>query len=276
MSAQFCMACGNPLPAGAQFCFRCGAAVGATAPSPPGPGNPPGGSPPPPGAAPAPPPPLSFPQGAPGAGGADPESSRSALGSSLGLHGGRNFLLQHQLISGGRNYRVLGADKRHLFTARENFQFGTGANLLGGIMQEGAGIGLGRLGMGTRQFTWSLLDSAGNLRGHIAIQMSGYSAASTLSDPSGMPLLLVNVSRGVMGGLTATAAYPDGRPMFETRGNLIRHNFSIHDPSGAEVAKIHEAWASVRDTYNLDLVGNVDPLCPLIFAILIDREKESK
>ena len=250
--------------------------MGTAAPSQPGTGSPPGaGNPPPSGPAPAPPPPLSFPQGAPGVGGPDPAAVRSALGTALGLQGGRNFLLQHQLISGGRNYRVLNNEKRHLFTVRENFQFGTGPNLLGGIV-EGTGIGLGRLGMGTRHFSWSLLDPAGNLRGQIAIQMSGYSAASTLADPAGVPLLMVNVNRGVVGGLTATAAYPDGRPMFETRGNLIRHNFSIHDPSGAEVAKIHEAWASVRDTYNLDLVGNVDPLCPLIFAILIDREKESK
>ena len=61
--------------------------------------------------------------------------------------------------------------------------------------------------------------------------------------------------------------------MFTTRGNLLRHNFSIHDPTGGEEAKVHEAWASVRDTFNLDLVGEIDPLCPIILAILIDREK---
>ena len=75
--------------------------------------------------------------------------------------------------------------------------------------------------------------------------------------------------------MTATAVAPDGRPLLEAKGHLISHNFSLHDGSGAEVAKVHEAWASVRDTYNLDVSAKVDPLAPLIFAILIDREKEA-
>jgi uncharacterized protein YxjI len=88
--------------------------------------------------------------------------------------------------------------------------------------------------------------------------------------------LVVDVEQGMIGKLTATAALPDGRPLFEVRGNTVRHNFSVHGPAGEELAKIHEDWASVRDTYNLDIVGNVDPLAPLIFAILIDNEKQRK
>jgi hypothetical protein len=181
-------------------------------------------------------------------------------------------LLQHQLISGGRNYRVLNHEKRHLFTVKENLGQELRANFLGGLGQQGSGF---HLGPGTRTFLWTVLDSAGSPHATITIQVRGFNAVSTLADSAGAPILGVNVDRGMVGGLTATAAYPDGRTMLQTRGNLIRHSFSVHDPAGQEVAKIHEAFASVRDTYNLDLVGNVDPLYPLIFAILIDREKES-
>jgi hypothetical protein len=274
MASQFCMSCGKPLPAEAQFCLGCGTPVGSISRNAPVTPPAPGGTPTPPGQAPPPPPPP--PPGTPGAGGADPAAARLALGSALGLQGVRNFLLQHQLVSGGRSYRVLNGEKRHLLTVKENFGQEMRSNFMGGMLQQNTGFGIGRLGMGTQTFAWTVLDSAGTLRGHITIQLSGYSASSTLADAAGNPLLLVNVNRGMVGGLTATAAAPDGRPMFQTQGNQIRHNFSVHDPTGREVAKIHEAWASVRDTYALDLLGNVDPLCALVFAILIDREKESK
>jgi hypothetical protein len=258
MGAQFCMGCGQALPAGAQFCPGCGTAVPNPTPDAgPGPAPLQFSPPPPPGT------------GAPAPGG-------PSLSAVLGLAGGRSFLLQHQLISAGHSYRVLASDKRHLFTVRENVGQELRSNFLGGMGSPSPGLHLGSIALGSRTFAWTVLDSAGTPRGAIAFQVQGFHAQSTLTDSAGAPVLVVHVDRGMVGGLTATAAYPDGRPMFQTRGNLIRHNFSIHDPGGAEVAKIHEAWASVRDTYNLDLVGNVDPLFPLVFAILIDREKESK
>jgi hypothetical protein len=252
MAAQYCMGCGKPLPPDANFCLSCGKAVTGVPPSAPTP--------------PTPGPPATQPGGAPPAGG-------QALGSVLGIEGGRNFLLQHQIISAGRNYRVLNMEKRHLFTVREEIRQEMRSNFLGGFGQQQTGFHLGPVALGTQTFLWTVADSSGNARGTISIQVTGFHAISTLVDSAGVPLLTVNVERGLTGGLTATAAFPDGRPMFQVKGNTIRHNFSIHDPSGVEVAKIHEAWASVRDTYNLDIVGSVDPLFPLVFAILIDREK---
>jgi uncharacterized protein YxjI len=243
MAAQFCMKCGKPLPEGAQFCSGCGNPVTSTAPlaqdAQLGPT----------------PPPLA---GVPAAG--------PPLTAVLGLQGGRSFLLQHQLTGLGQSYRVLNPQKDHLFTVKENVGQEMRANFLGGAS-------IGGVQLGHRTFLWTVHDAAGAARGSISFEISGFHAVSTLADAGGTPLLVVNVDRGFAGGLTATAAYPDGRPMLQTKGNLIRHNFSILDGSGIEVAKIHEAMVSVRDTYNLDLVGAVDPLYPLIFAILIDREK---
>jgi len=66
---------------------------------------------------------------------------------------------------------------------------------------------------------------------------------------------------------------PEGRPMLQSSGNLVRHNFMIKDPGGKDLAKVHEAWVAVRDTYNVDMIGSIDPLYPLVFTILIDFEK---
>ncbi|MGA8709979.1 MAG: zinc-ribbon domain-containing protein [Thermoplasmata archaeon] len=251
MAAQFCPKCGKPLPEGAQFCTGCGNPIPSVATSATvGP------------AAPPPPPP---PQPGP------------SLTDLLGLRGVRNFLLQHQLTGLGRSYRVLTPEKRHLFTVKENVGQEMRSNFLGNMMgQQGAGTGLGSVATGHRTFAWTVHDAAGAVRGNITFQVSGYHAVSTLTDEAGAPVLVVNVNRGLVGGLTATADLPDGRPMFQTKGNLIRHNFSITDATGRELAKIHEAFVSIRDTYNLDLVAEVDPLGPLVFAILIDREKEPR
>ena len=255
MSAQFCMKCGKPISDGAQFCMGCGTSVAGAASSAAPSATPSQGVPPPP-------PAFSPPPG-------------PSLVEVLGLQGGRNFLLQHQLTGIGRSYRVLNAEKRHLFTVKENMGQEMRSNFMGGLLQNQSS-GLGGTAFGQRTLAWTVHDAAGNLRGNIAFQIAGYHAMSTLTDGAGTPLLVVNVERGLVGGLTATAALPDGRPMFQTKGNLIHHNFSILDPAGKELAKIHEAWASIRDTYSLDLVAPVDPLGALIFAILIDREKEGK
>ncbi|HYA11037.1 MAG TPA: hypothetical protein VEH10_05150 [Thermoplasmata archaeon] len=191
----------------------------------------------------------------------------------LGLEGSRNFLVQHELLSGGRNYRILNHEKRHLFTVREDVREELAENVLGGSAATRSGFRIGQVAPGTRVFAWTVADAQGTAQGAITIQVHGLRALSTLVDGAGTPLLAVQVEKSLVGGLSATAAFPDGRAMFTAHGNLLRHNFSIRDPSGGEVAKIHEAWASVRDTYNLDVTGAVDPLFPIVFAILVDREK---
>jgi uncharacterized protein YxjI len=189
----------------------------------------------------------------------------------LGVQGGQSFLLQHQFLSGGHSYRVLSPEKRHLFTARENFAQEMQQSGFGGMFGN-LGAGLGQA-LTSRTFAWTVQDSTGAARASITFQIHGYQAQATLTDPSGAPLLGVNVDRGLMGKMTATAVAPDGRPMLRVERNLVHHNFSILDPQGREAAKIHEAFASIRDTYRLDLVAPVDPVSALIFAILIDREK---
>ena len=260
MAAQFCMKCGQPLPSGALFCGSCGTPV-------------PGGSPP---AAGVPPPPTFDAPPAPGPGPAVP--SAVPLAQQLGVQSGRSFLLQHLLLGPRHSYRVLDREKRHLFTIQENLA-AERQEMWGRFMQPAApgtsGMSLQVTWGGNRRpwdEYWTVQDLAENPRGMITLEISRGAAVATLADTTGAPLLVVNVKRGIA-SVSADAVAPDGRPMLEARGNLIHHNFAIHDGAGAEVAKIHEAWASVRDTYGVDLVGNVDPVHAMIFAMIIDHYK---
>jgi uncharacterized protein YxjI len=207
-----------------------------------------------------------------------PTLSSPPLSAVLGVQGGTKFLLQHLLIGPKHSYRVMDLEKRHLFTLGENVREerqvgsvvgGLLGHALGGRMSETVSWGgVAHPGMSY----WVLDDNAGNMRGTLTLQVERHGATSTLADGAGNPSLVVNVTRGAM-SLDAKAVPADGSPMLEVKGHTMGHTFEIHDASGAEVAKIHEAWASMRDTYHLELKGNVDPLSAIVFAIVIDHYK---
>ena len=202
-----------------------------------------------------------------------PPPSAPPLGQVLGLEGSKQFLVQHQWFSEGRNYRVLNHEKRHLFTIVENAGQELWANLFHSQQPPKMGFSV-QFGASPHTFIWAIDGPNRTRLGLIQIQIHGMSVVASVVDTSGTPVVSIHIKKGMMGGLDATAAYPDGRPMFEAKGNLLRHSFQMHDPSGGVIAKIHEAFVTTRDTYNLDVVGNVDPLYPLLLAIMIDREKE--
>jgi len=272
MAAQFCMSCGKPLPADAKFCSACATPVGTgTSAANPAPAAVASSTAPPPVVA-----PLTPASVAPPAPAGPPAPAAPPLAETLGLQGCRSFILEHQLLSGGRSYRVLDHEKRHLFTVKENLAQELMANAFRGRTAPQNGLHFGRVEAPARTALWTVADRAGTPQGAITIQFAGNVASSTLSDSAGAAVLGVSVERSMMGGLTATAAFPDGRAMLRTHGNLLRHNFQIQDAAGREVAKVHEGFVSIRDAYHLDLVGDVDPLSPLVFAILIDREKAAQ
>jgi hypothetical protein len=178
------------------------------------------------------------------------------------------------MLSLGHSYRVMDEQKNHLFTVRGDAGQNLTGNLLGGLVGGATGSGyLQRMAGRSVNMTYTLVGAQDTPLGTIRKEGGANSSVFTLTDLQGQPWVRITLERGLMGGITATAVYPDGRPMMQTHGNLLRHNFLIKDPSGADLAKVHEAWVAIRDTYNLDILGSIDPLYPLVYAILIDFEK---
>ncbi len=259
MAAAFCSKCGAAVPAGAQFCAACGApvAAGPGAPAPTASSSAPGMPPP----LPPPPPPVpSVP-----------------ISTTLGVAGARRFLVQHLLAGPRHSYRVMDHEKRHLFSLGENIAQERQANWNSFFQpaQPGQPRFQVHLGPGPARAVssfWGVEEPRGALVGALALETQGMRSTATLSDASGAPSLTVHVERG-MASLSAQATTPDGRPALVARGGLIHHNLAIHDATGAEVAKIHESFVSARDTYAVDLVGPVDPVFAVVFAVLIDHFK---
>ena len=250
MASQFCMKCGSSLPAGSAFCARCGTPVGGTSPPPL---DLSAASPPPPTAA-------------------SMNGALPSLDSALGLRGQRSFIVQHQLLSLGHSYRVMDAENRHLFTVQGNAQQNISGNMLGSFVG-GSDSYLGRMMARSVDMTYTLTDAQGTTYGTVAKQGSANQSSFTLVDSQGKPYVVVNLERSVIGGIKAAAADPNGQPMLSTSGNLLRHNFMIKDAQGRDQAKVHEAWVAVRDTYNVDMLGDMNPLYPLVFTIMLDFEK---
>jgi len=208
-------------------------------------------------------------------------AGRSAT-SGLGLGGLREFLLQQESSSDQWNYRVLTKEGRYLFSVRGSLLETLGANLFEPIgsrpLPAPSGDHKWLRPVPSLLLSWTITDAGGTPWGKISGEvgtipgrLSGNKVVFTVTGPAEMPLLSVNAETISFGRLSATATYPDGRAMFSTRGNLMGHDFSLLDPSGGEVARVHRAWASLRNTYNLEVLGELDPLAAIVFAILVER-----
>ncbi len=244
MAAPFCSKCGQPLPEGAQFCLSCGTPVAPSAP------------------------PLSSAT-------APPAAPVPPLGVQLGLGATRSFLLQHLLIGPKHSYRVLDAAKRPLLALGEDY----GAERSAWSQQvrtawesRPAGVTWGRSPFEATSF-WIIEDPSRTPRGSVVLRHSGRRGECVVSGPGGAPEFVVRIEPSGLAGLAATALAPDGRPILESKGNLFHHEFGLHDASGAEVVKVHEAWVSARDTFSVDLTGPVDPMAAIVLAVLIDHFK---
>jgi uncharacterized protein YxjI len=198
-----------------------------------------------------------------------PFQQPASLSDALGLVGRRNFLVQHVIVSLGHSYRILDAEKRHLFTVQGD----VAQNLTGSLVAAEVGGYLGRVFARGVDMTYAVVDAMGTRWATLRKQGSPNHATFTLLDNYQRPWVIINLARGLVGGIEAHALYPDGRPMMSTSGNLIRHNFAIRDPAGRDLAKVHEQWIAIADTYNVDLVADIDPLYPIVYSVAIDYEK---
>lgn len=192
----------------------------------------------------------------------------ATLSQALGLTA-RNYLVQHKVLSLGHSYRVMDANKTELF----HVQGDAGQNLTGSLLGSAVGGYLGRMVARSVDMTYGIVATSGVRWGTLKKTGGANQSTFTLVDNANQPWVIIQLQRSLIGGIQATAVWPNGQPMMHTKGNLLRHNFFIKDPAGNDLAKVHEQWIALRDTYNVDVLGNIDPLYPLVYSIAIDYEK---
>jgi len=63
-----------------------------------------------------------------------------------------------------------------------------------------------------------------------------------------------------------------GTEIARIKGNITEHNFSIQSPSGTEIAQINKKWASVRDSYGIEIQSEeLTPYTIIAYAIAMDH-----
>lgn len=60
---------------------------------------------------------------------------------------------------------------------------------------------------------------------------------------------------------------------WEIKGDIMQWNYSIHDRSGREAAKIYKKIVHLLDTYIIDVADEADALDALMVVLAIDAEK---
>jgi uncharacterized protein YxjI len=66
-------------------------------------------------------------------------------------------------------------------------------------------------------------------------------------------------------------ADPNDQTILRGSGKLVKHDFKLEDNSGKMVVKAHESWASIADSYAIELTGEVDPRIALAFVLVVDQ-----
>lgn len=195
----------------------------------------------------------------PGGAAPAPEDLREiqALEGSLGLSGRRKFVVRDTVFGLAHKYSVSDEGGTHLLTFQAKASRSIAAGLIGGP--------LGR----SIDMVYYLEDAAGTVRGVVHKTGGPYSASFALADVQGRELFTVRQETGLVGIETAGYA-PQGALLMRTRGSLLRFHFTIEGPEGAPVARLHARQLAIADTYDVEVLGSLPPLLPLVYAVILD------
>ncbi len=185
----------------------------------------------------------------------------------LPLAGRTNFLLRQRALAIGATYDVLDENKNALFKIKQDAGQAVGTALVGAVA--------GGLVKRYMKRSYKILTADDRTVGQISKGSGAFKTAYTITLSDGRMVGYINVKRSLIGGLKASLLDQAGKPMISTKGNLIRRKYAMKDPAGSEIARVTAKMLQIRDTYKVELKGNMHPIYPLTFAVIIDFEKDS-
>jgi len=183
-------------------------------------------------------------------------------------------MIRQKALAIGATYTVMDENKNELFMIKQSSGEAAKTAVVGAALSAVAGDTLGGI-MGRRQernFDIMTLDN--RWVGRIHKGKGAYKAPFDVTLSNGQPIAKIATKRSFIGGMKASLLDANGKPMISTKGNLIRRKYRMKDNSGNEIASVTAKLLQVRDTYNIQLKGNMHPIYPLSFAIIIDFEKD--
>lgn len=175
-------------------------------------------------------------------------------------------MIRQKALAIGATYTVMDENKNELFMIKQSGGEAMKTALVGAV----AGKTLGR--RQERNFDIMTLDN--RWVGRIHKGKGAFKAPFDVTLSNGQPIAKIATKRSLIGGLKASLLDAQGQPMISTKGNLVRRKYRMKDNAGQEIATVKAKMLQIRDTYNIELKGNMHPIYPLSFAIIIDFEKD--
>jgi uncharacterized protein YxjI len=185
----------------------------------------------------------------------------------LPLAGRSKFIIRQKALAIGDTYTVMDENKADLFIIKQGGKEAVKAALVGAAI---GGIVKRRM---ERNFDIMTLD--GRWVGRIHKGKGAYKSPFDVTLSNGQLVAKIATKRSLIGGLKASLLDGNGAPMISTKGNLIRRKYMMKDTAGNEIARVTAKLLQIRDTYTVELKGNMHPIYPLAFAIIIDFEKDA-
>jgi uncharacterized protein YxjI len=193
----------------------------------------------------------------------------------LPLAGRSKFIIRQKALAIGDTYTVMDENKADLFIIKQAGKEAVKAALVGAALGAIAGDAIGGIGKRRMERNFDIMTLDGRWVGRIYKGKGAYKSPFDVTLSNGQLVAKIATKRSFIGGLKASLLDGNGQPMISTKGNLIRRKYMMKDNGGNEIARVTAKLLQIRDTYTVELKGNMHPIYPLAFAIIIDFEKDA-
>jgi uncharacterized protein YxjI len=184
-------------------------------------------------------------------------------------------MIRQKALAIGDTYTVMDENKSDLFMIKQGGKEAVKAALAGAAFSALAGDTLGGIAKRRMERNFDIMTLDGRWVGRIHKGKGAYKAPFDVTLSNGQIVAKIATKRSFIGGMKATLLDANGQPMITTKGNLIRRKYMMKDNAGNEIARVTAKILQIRDTYTVELKGNMHPIYPLSFAIIIDFQKDA-
>jgi len=184
-------------------------------------------------------------------------------------------MIRQKALAIGSTYTVMDENKSDLFMIKQAGSEAVKTAVVGAAIGALAGGAIGGVAKRRMERNFDIMTLDGRWVGRIHKGKGAYKAPFDVTLSNGQIVAKIATKRSFIGGMKATLLDANGQPMITTKGNLIRRKYMMKDNAGNEVARVTAKILQIRDTYTIDLKGNMHPIYPLSFAIIIDFQKDS-
>ncbi len=196
--------------------------------------------------------------------------SKQALDNITSSVGGNSeLLMKKKILNLGKHYIVMDQNQATLC----NVILDWGQNIGGQMLSSVAGKWAGRM----MSYTYRVTDANGQEALEIRKGKGSFKTHFDIVEPeTGENIGGIGLKRGLLfGGMKAQWVDPKtGQGLISVRGNIMRRKYVMLDPSGNEIAKVRHKIMAIRDVWKLELTSGTNHLHAMIFATVLDFEKE--